>query len=33
MDKQTKALVKNWSVCSTGHPDLYIPFFKLATNY
>ncbi len=29
MDKQTKALVKNWSVCSTGHPDLYIPFFQI----
>lgn len=29
MDKQTKALIKNWSVCSTGHPDLYIPFFQI----
>lgn len=29
MDKKTKALIKNWSVCSTGHPDLYIPFFQI----
>jgi len=29
MDIQTKALVKKWSVCSTGHPDLYIPFFQI----
>ncbi|SMN14782.1 Putative type IIS restriction /modification enzyme, N-terminal half [uncultured Candidatus Thioglobus sp.] len=29
MDKQTKELVRNWSVCSTGHPDLYIPFFQI----
>lgn len=26
----TKKLMKRWSVCSTGHPDLYIPFFQIA---
>jgi methylase of polypeptide subunit release factors len=25
----TRALLVNWSVCSTGHPDLYIPFFQI----
>jgi methylase of polypeptide subunit release factors len=29
MDTQTKKLVKKWCVCSTGHPDLYIPFFQI----
>ncbi len=29
MDQQTKELIKNWSVCSKGHPDLYIPFFQI----
>lgn len=29
MDDRTKELLKNWSVCSTGHPDLYIPFFQI----
>ncbi len=29
MDEQTKTLIKNWPVCSTGHPDLYIPFFQI----
>ncbi|SMN01284.1 Putative type IIS restriction /modification enzyme, N-terminal half [uncultured Candidatus Thioglobus sp.] len=29
MDEQTKRLIKNWSVCSTGHPDLYMPFFQI----
>ncbi len=27
--EQTKKYIKNWSVCSTGHPDLYIPFFQI----
>lgn len=27
---ETKELMKRWSVCSTGHPDLYIPFFQIA---
>mgnify|MGYP000919455953 CR=1 FL=1 len=25
----TKQYLKNWGVCSTGHPDLYIPFFEI----
>lgn len=26
----TKQYLKDWEVCSTGHPDLYIPFFQIA---
>ena len=29
MDAKTKELISNLKVCSTGHPDLYIPFFKI----
>ena len=29
MDNTTKKLMKNWSTCKTGHPDLYIPFFQI----
>ena len=29
MDNETKELIKNWSTCKTGHPDLYIPFFQI----
>ncbi|WP_286760612.1 Eco57I restriction-modification methylase domain-containing protein [Salegentibacter sp. UBA1130] len=29
IDDESKSLLKNWSVCSTGHPDLYIPFFQI----
>ncbi|RXP46206.1 SAM-dependent DNA methyltransferase [Lutibacter sp. HS1-25] len=29
MDEETKGLLKNWSVSSTGKPDLYIPFFEI----
>lgn len=29
MDEETKNLLKNWSVSSTGKPDLYIPFFEI----
>lgn len=29
IDEESKNLLDNWSVCSTGHPDLYIPFFEL----
>ncbi|CAA0199544.1 Eco57I restriction-modification methylase domain-containing protein [Tenacibaculum maritimum] len=29
MDEETKSLLKNWSVSSTGKPDLYIPFFEI----
>lgn len=30
IDHESKQLLSNWSVCSTGHPDLYIPFFEIA---
>lgn len=33
IDQQSKDLLKNWQVCSTGHPDLYIPFFELGMTY
>ena len=33
IDEESKALLENWSVCSTGHPDLYIPFFELGINF
>lgn len=26
----TKQFLSDWEVCSTGHPDLYIPFFQIA---
>lgn len=29
MDDKTKGLMKKWSTCKTGHPDLYIPFFQI----
>lgn len=29
IDNESKKLLENWSVCSTGHPDLYIPFFQI----
>lgn len=29
MDNETKSLMQNWSVCKSGHPDLYIPFFQI----
>lgn len=29
---ESKALLRNWSVCRTGHPDLYIPFFEIGMN-
>ncbi|WP_405199353.1 class I SAM-dependent DNA methyltransferase [Christiangramia sp. LLG6405-1] len=32
IDEESKALLDNWSVCSTGHPDLYIPFFQIGIN-
>lgn len=25
----SRELLSNWSVCSSGHPDLYIPFFQI----
>ena len=29
MDSETKKLMRNWSSCRSGHPDLYIPFFQI----
>lgn len=29
IDSESKRLLENWEVCSTGHPDLYIPFFEI----
>jgi adenine-specific DNA-methyltransferase len=29
VDAQTKEYLKNWKVCKTGRPDLYIPFFEI----
>lgn len=31
MSEETKSLLENWEVCSTGKADLYIPFFQIAT--
>lgn len=31
LSEQTKTKLKGYDVCSTGHPDLYIPFFKIGT--
>jgi len=33
MDEESKVLLPNWSVSSTGHPDLYIPFFQICHEY
>lgn len=30
LDKETKEKLKNWEVCKSGNPDLYIPFFQIA---
>lgn len=29
MEVESKILLEKWSVTSTGHPDLYIPFFQI----
>lgn len=29
LSSEAKGLLGNWSVCSSGHPDLYIPFFQI----
>lgn len=29
IDEESKSFLSNWQVSSTGHPDLYIPFFEL----
>ncbi|KFC35508.1 Eco57I restriction-modification methylase domain-containing protein [Elizabethkingia anophelis] len=33
LDEQTKVLMKNWSVSSTGKLDLYIPFFQIGLRW
>ncbi|WP_278352873.1 HsdM family class I SAM-dependent methyltransferase [Chryseobacterium gleum] len=33
IDEDSKALLKNWSVASTGKADLYIPFFELGLKW
>lgn len=33
IDEESKKLLSNWSVCSSGHPDLYIPFFQIGLEY
>lgn len=30
LNEETKMLLKKWTVCETGHPDLYIPFFQIS---
>lgn len=29
LDLETKENIKNWTVCTSGNPDLYIPFFQI----
>jgi methylase of polypeptide subunit release factors len=29
IDIDSKKYLSNWSVCASGHPDLYIPFFQI----
>jgi adenine-specific DNA-methyltransferase len=29
IDEESKQYLSKWKVCSTGHPDLYIPFFEI----
>lgn len=29
IDDESKKYLDKWEVCSTGHPDLYIPFFQI----
>ena len=29
LDEEAKENVKLWEVCTTGNPDLYIPFFQI----
>ncbi|RKE92267.1 Eco57I restriction-modification methylase domain-containing protein [Ichthyenterobacterium magnum] len=33
LDENTKSLMKNWSVTSTGKLDLYIPFFEIGLKW
>ena len=30
LSDETRTNMQKWSVCRTGHPDLYIPFFQIA---
>lgn len=29
LNKETKKKLNKWTVCNSGHPDLYIPFFQI----
>lgn len=33
IDEESKTHLSKWEVCSTGHPDLYIPFFQIGLEY
>lgn len=33
IDEHSKSLLQNWPVSSTGHPDLYIPFFEIGLKF
>lgn len=33
LEDSVKENLKNWSVCSSGNPDLYIPFFQIGYEY
>ena len=33
LEDTVKVNLKNWSVCSSGNPDLYIPFFQIGYEY
>lgn len=33
LEDNVKENIKNWSVCSSGNPDLYIPFFQIGYEY
>jgi adenine-specific DNA-methyltransferase len=33
IDGESKELLPSWSVCATGHPDLYIPFFQIGMEW
>lgn len=32
IDEESKKLLNNWKVSTSGHPDLYIPFFEIGLN-
>lgn len=33
IDEETKPYLDRWEVCSSGHPDLYIPFFQIGIEW